>query len=615
MAKARIDLDRLMMAMTRARLVLKRYREERMLAVKQYAGGHYSEEAVRRGPPLNLIKLYCRVVGSKLYAHAPKVMMGTFAKQNKAAVAAMEAWVNHRLPKMHFSDTVSRIVLDALFSIGIGKVALAAPTDAAAFNGGGVRVGEPFLDRVSLDDFVFDVHARDLNQAEFIGHRYRVPLEDLRRSTLYSPERLKLAATADPLFNREGDERANVLGRTTISGSDAEEYRDHVDLWEVYLPHAKRVVTIADEDSQAAFEGYDRRRPLRDQAWVGPPTGPYHILAFNLVPDNPMPSGPVLDLIDLHEALNKNLRKLIRQSERYKAVCFVAGGADEDGNRVMKADDGDIIRVDNPDLLNQTAFGGPAPDLTQFMMVLKDLFSWAAGNLDILGGLSPQAKTATQDEMLQQNSSGQVAEMQEVTVAFVQKVVQALCWYWWYHPTGVMETQKKLPGLPDAAIQRKVYPRGATQPNGVPMPLTRDAWFEDLDIQIDPYSVQHSTPGMKLQAIMQVVQTVIVPMQPLLQQQGIYFDVNSFLDHIARYQNLPDLADIVSIAEPPQTVGAPGQSATQQEPGKPAVTERTVTRVNRSERTEQGTTQALRMGLMGQNPGGAPGASKNGGQK
>ena len=605
------ELDRLLMAMSRSRLVLRRYREERARAVRQYVGSHYSDDAVRQKVPMPLIQMYCEIIGSKLIAQNPRVMLGTFAKQNKSAVKAMEAWVNHAIPRMKFADTMQRVVLDALFSIGIAKVALASPANSSVF-GWGLKAGEPFCERVSLDDFVFDVHARDFSQVDYIGHRYRVALDVVKRSTLYSSDRKTLSPTTDPLFNREGDERLNVLGRTTIAGSDAEEFRDHVDLWEIYLPHTRRIITIADEESQGALgEGFDRRKPLRDQPWVGPPSGPYHVLSFGLVPDNPMPVGPVMHLIDLHEAANENLRKLMRQAANYKQVTFIQGGADEDGNRVLKADDGDIIRVDNPEAISQTQFRGPNADITQFMLALKELFSWTAGNLDIAGGLSPQSKTASQDEMLNQNSSSTIATKQERVINYTTDVISAMCWFWWYHPTGIMTTTTKLPGLPDAAIQRKVYPRGATQPNGLPFPNQRDANFEELDILVDPYSLQHTSPQQKLAAITQIVTQIIIPMQPLLQQQGIYFDVNAFLEHVAKYQNLPDLAEIVSIAEPPQEIGEPGKSSTEMETPKPAETKRTYERTNRSERTESGTNQAMRMGLMGQNPGGNS-ASRNG---
>jgi hypothetical protein len=603
----KIDLDRLLNAMARSRLVLRRYREERARAVRQYVGSHYSDDAVRQKVPLNLLRLYCQIVGGKLIAHNPRVMCSTFAQQNKAPVQAMEAWVNHQIPKMKFARTMQRTVLDAFFGLAIVKVALAAPAHQSLF-GWNVKVGEPFVERVSFDDFAFDIHARDLYEAQFAGHRFRVPLSSVRDSTLYDrKQRMSLTESTDPLFNREGDERLNVLVRTTIAGSDSEEYRKMVDLWEFWIPDQRLIVTLADPDSDGVLgqEGFNTAKPLRVQDWVGPPGGPYHYLQLDMVPDNPLPVGPAIALVDLHEATNENLRKLMREAAAYKQVCFVQGGADEDGNRIMKADDMDIIRVDNPENIAQTQFNGPSPAITQFMIALKEWFSWAAGNLDIMGGLSPQAKTASQDQMLNQNSAAGVSDMQETVVTFTQDVLQALMWFWWYHPTGTMTVTKKLPGLPDAAIQRKVYPRGHTLPNGLPHPMAREAWFEELDISIDPYSLQHATPQTKLAMIMQAVTQVIVPMQPLLQQQGIYFDINAFLEHIAKYQNLPELADIISIAEPPQTTGEPGKSTTEMPSSqKPANTNRTYTRENVSGRTETGTNNAMRMAAMGQNPGG-----------
>ncbi len=593
--KHEVDLNRLCNAMFHSRQVLERYRVERKAAVRQYAGQHWSDNAAREKVPINLLSLYIQVVSRSLIAKNPRVMLSTFDRGMKPTVNAMQTWANKEIEDMHLANTLKRVVLDALFSIGICKTALAAPQDAALL-GWNIAAGQPFTERVDLDDFVCDMHARDFSEVSFIGHRYRAPLEVVRESKIFSKRRKELTASNDPAYNREGDERIGRLGRGTYAG-DYEEFEDFVDLWEVYVPRHRCVYTLEDDEVAGAVSagaGFSFE-PLREQAWLGRDTGPYSVLAYGMVPGNIMPKGPISDLIDLHQFSNNLYRKLIDQAQRQKTVTLVSGGADADGNRIMSANDGDMIRSDNPDKTKEVRMGGPDQQNLIMFKDAWDQFNRLAGNLEIMGGLGPQSKTAHQDAMLNENSSRGISDMQDATVTFTADVLKSLCWYWYHDPLKVMRSTFSVPGLPEVQTIRSV----------TPMQRQRGK-FEDLDIRVDPYSMQHSTPQSRMAGIMQIVQQIVMPMMPLLQQQGVAFDINSFLEKVAQYMDQPDLAEILTIMEPPtQEAGTvqPTQSM------KPAQTERTYTRNNVSERTRQGNDMTMAAALMGSDIGGA---SKNG---
>lgn len=589
MAKAKgVDVSRLCSAMQRARLVLRRYRQERREAVRQYVGMHWSEEGTREKVPVNLIGLYISIVSRSLIAKSPRVMLSTFQREQKPTVSAMQDWANKEIDDMRLANTLKRVVLDALFSVGILKVALASPAETArmAFE---VKAGSAFAERVDLDDFVFDVHARDFNEVSFIGHRYRVPLEVVKQSgSIYGKARKDLAASNDPLYNQEGDERISVLGRGTYA-SDVEEYEDFVDLWEIYLPREKLVITLADEQIAGPGEG-KIKDALNAQKWLGPDGGPYHILSYGTVPGNAMPKGPIMDLIDLHEATNGIYRKIIRQAERFKEIMGVSQGATEDGTRIQNANDGDLVRIDNPGKAGPMKMGGPDSTITQLGVHLKDLFGYMAGNLDMMGGLSPQSKTLGQDKLLAENASRSIADMQDATVVFTSDALTALCWYWWHDPFKVMRMTHSLPGLPDMSITRNVGPEARQSGN-----------WDDLVLEVDPYSMQGATPQARLQALQQIVMQVIMPMMPILQQQGVAFDVNAFLQKVATYLDMPDLAEIITMQEPPDQSTSSGAD----KPGMPQTTERKYTRTSMPGRTQQGNDMNMMSSLMGVNPGGA----------
>lgn len=570
--------------MQKSRLALRYFREQRREAVRLYAGAHWSEEAAQEKQPVNLIALYCSVMGRNLMAKSPRVLISTFKRPQKAAVSAMQDWSNQQLGLTGFEETMQRTVLDALFSVGILKVAIADPSDAA-ISGWEVGAGTPFAQRVDLDDFVYDLHARSFKEVSFIGHRYRAPLDVIKDSKHYSKSKKKLAASEDPLFNQEGDERISVLGRSTYA-ANTEEFEDFVDLWEIYLPRHGLVITLADDQLSGIS---DEDEPLRVQQWLGPYCGPYHILGYGIIPGNAMPKGPIQDLVDLHEFCNRSLRKLMRQADRSKEMTAFQAAADGDAARINEASDGDWVRVDNPDKIKPFITGQVNQSNFALFMAMKQMFAYMAGNLDMMGGLSPQSKTLGQDRMLEENSSRSVADMQSRTIHFASEVIESLCWYWWHDPFRIMKTSYSVQGVPEAGIQRTVTPQ------------MRQGDFYDLQVKIDPYSMQHATPQSRLAMLTQAFQQFIMPAMPLLAQQGIVVDLNGFLRYVSEYADLPELKDVLTIREP---IEQQGQGMTSS--GMAPETTRNYVRENKPGRTEQGDAMNMTNALMGVDVGGAP---------
>lgn len=557
------NIGALAAAAQRARLVLRFPRQARFDMVREHAGSDWSEEGSRREVLLNLLSLYISIVGRKLIANHPRAMLSTWNKAARPTVTAMEAWGNKQIEQTRLAETLQRAVTDSLFSMGIVKVGLASTTDAAhvAWN---LRGGEPFAQVIDLDDFVFDVHARHFEHCSFIGHRHRVPYEAAKR--MYGKRKAdQLQVSEDRIYNMEGDERINILGQTTLAGSDTEEFEPMVDLWEFYLPRHRLIVTLQDDNLTGAAGGYDADRhfgkALDIKRWLGPDCGPYHILGMGTVPGNTRPKAPIQDLYRLHLAINRCLRKLVREADFLKTVTACRQGTTDDGARILEANDQDIIRVDNPEQIKTIQTGGPNQQLILFFNLLKDLFSWLAGNLDIMGGLSPQAKTAHQDEMLNQNSSATLSEMQDRVVSFSGSVIKALCWYWHHDPQKVMRSQHSLPGLPEISITRRVDPQRRQ----------RIPW-EDIDVRVDPYSLPYQTPQGRLQALTQLITQIYVPMAQMFQGQGIALDLNAFTRLFGKYSDQPDVADLFTVIQPPtQEPAGPGAS---EGPTKPADTSR-----------------------------------------
>lgn len=560
-----IDYSRLFQAMRVARRILEVYRTERMSAVRQYVGRHYSEGGTDQKVPINLLSRYISVMSRALIPQCPRVMLATQIRDSQPAVNAMQEWINQRLIESGFDEELHRWVIDAMFSVGVMKVALGTPGDAAT-SGYTAQAGVPFATCVDLDDFVYDVGANNFKHVSFIGHRYRMPLEVAMSLDYFDKDvRNDLASAVQPddyRINQEGDDRIGIVGQGWIGG-EQRDYEPNIDLWEIYLPRTKRVLTFAaDSGGVPVNDG----KPLRNIEWLGPPCGPYHFLCFKTVPGNAMPGSPVQDIVDLHEAVNNIYRKNINQTQRQKEVLPVRGGQVDDAKNLVQASDGEAFAVDNADDIKPVSYGGPNAQIMQYGMHLEAMFNKQAGNLDLISGAAPQSKTAAQDKLLNANASGGVQELQETTTKGTASVLKAYCWYWWYHPTEVMKTRRSLPGLADISLTRELHPGNNPDPNA----LKREGSFEDLNIRVDPYSMVFRSPQDRLQFLMNLWDKFSPQMQ-LLATQGVRMDVQYLLKKIAEYADEPDVINFFTIADPtpPMSMGPQGDPG-----GKPANTSR-----------------------------------------
>jgi hypothetical protein len=560
-----LDLLNLTDAMNGARRTLQRPRQERYRAVQEYAGGHYADGGTDHPVPVNLIGLYVQIMASALVSQSPKFMLTTHDSRQRAAVSACEDWLNAEVKRQYLCDTLQRCVIDSLFGVGILKVALADPGHAAA-NNWGLSAGQPFAQRVDFDDFVYDVYARTFEEASFLGHRYRVP--KAAADKIYKDGRDLPTDTQNTDYNPEGDEKIGMVGR---GDRYSEEFDEYVTLWEIYVPRHKVVLTLADDPAYGATD--DEKAVLRVVKWVGPPCGPYHFLGFQWVPGSARPKGPIMDLIDIHRAVNRSYVKIIEDTDRCKAIGLVPSGATGDADRFMKASNGEWVQCDRPDAIKEVVTGGAIQAVLQVAMHLKEMFSWLAGNLDIVGGLSPQSKTASQDKMLNENSSRAVGDKQQAVVNFTSKVGDALLWYYWRHPQKVMDAPLHAPGLPGVGVMRKVYPAGARNEQGQPHKLRRDGYGPD--ILVDPYTLTHSTPQQRLAFLNQFI-AATAPMLPLWAQQGVVMDANAYVSMVGKYGDVPEIQDIFTVQQPPAP--PPGGDGGGDAPGMPANTTRTYER-------------------------------------
>jgi hypothetical protein len=536
---------------------LQPFRRNQLTAIREMCGIHYSDNGAADKVPVNMLELAVNIYLQSLAAQTPQSVITAIPRKLKHIARSLEIDTNNTTTKMNLGEILQDVARQAMFSVGIAKKGLASYT-------------EPFFAAVSLDNWVHDMCARTWGDMQYYGDRYQLTYDQVLASDYFTPEfRAKIA----PNTNYKTSDEPEVKDISQGSGTTRERFRDVVTLWDIYLPYDKLLITLdgdgAIDDAGAVIE------------WDGPGDGPYDFLSFNKVLDNVMPLPPVALWRDMHDLLNRLFRKLGRQAERQKTITGVQAAADADGNRVLKADDGDMIKLDQPKNVQEYKYGGIDQASLAFAIQVKELASYMAGNLDALGGLARMSDTLGQDQLLNQSASKRLEWMQKITIAFATRSIKDIAWYRWTNPTEDYRIVKSAFGV-DAITYLRAQDRTAD--------------FLEFNFQIDAYSLQHQTPAQRLSSITSIFERFIAPLAPMLQQQGTTVNFSALFELLGKYTNLPELKDLLVFQEPME-----GESPDQQI-RMPSNTTRRYIRENRPGATSQGKDAALMQTLLNGKP-------------
>lgn len=566
--KKETDIGRIHDCIEQSKRAMKKMCEERVSSIKQFVGKHYSTNGSDKAVPANLLELATTIYLRLLAARSPKCLVTTDDPTLKPFAADMEIVMNQVLSEIGIGDTVRRAVMEAFFAMGVVKVGVSGIDPRPNFG------DEPFVSLVQMDDYFVDMSARSWNEVQYEGNEYWMGVDEI--ADAYGVE---LPADDYNGLSTNGVEQANSVSDVE---QGAELYK-RVLLRDVYIVRENRMVTYAVETRQI----------IRDIPWDGPEGTPYIKLWFADVPGNLLPLPPVAVWRDLHDFSNTLYRKVANQAMARKTVGIFQGGNDEEVARFNSAKDGEAIRYSGAKP-EEISVGGIDQAALALYLQNNDQLSRFAGNLDTLGGLSPQSGTAAQDKLINESASARVAAMAESVEDFVKQICKRILWYVWTDPVRERKFRRVLSKEFNIGVNKEWTPE------------TRDGDFIDYNIDVAPFSMQDDSPTTRVQKLTQIMQSFILPMQEMMMQQGLVVDTKKLVDYIARNTNMPELKDIVVSMNPSPQDASPRESASLPQPSyvstKPSYTRREYVRVNRpGKMTERGKNAVLANVLLGGN--------------
>lgn len=505
-------------------------RKARYKCLAQYAGRFYSKNRQgdgeeRKASPINQLYTAVTTLVPNIVFKNPRVEITSQVMAYRAYGDKLGLCTDHLIRKIKLKQTLRKATVDALFLAGFIKTGLCDSGEYLEIDGSPHAIGRPYADRVDCDDMVIDPFARDWEEMNFVGNRFRVPKQSIIASGIYDPRGIdKLVSRYDSgtKFKQEasslsGDPNLYVGAQDTI---------EYVDLVEVYLPQEKLIVTLPWEGVEGG--GSD---PLRIVEYEGPETGPYHMLGFAYMPDNVLPVAPAGIWYDLHILSNRLARKISRQAERMKTILAYEGTAADDAQEIADSDDGETVRVDNINAVKEISFGGTSEIAYKHMEFLEQHFSKQAGNIDLLGGEGADAPTATQSQMLQANTSVRVSDMQDLVYDFTAEATNDLAYFLHYDP------------LMDQPLVQRV--QGQEQQVQF-TPEMRAGDFMDYMLRVKPYSMARADPNQEVQRILQFASSVLPAMAQTFQLLGPAFNIEGAMNIVAQKMGIEEIDQIIN---------------------------------------------------------------------
>ena len=576
-----IDLDdnekrgRVLKAIKASREAMEPFRRVRKELIRDFVGSWYSEGGSRNKVLVNLMNQTARIYTVALAAHNPQVLVSTPRTENIPFAHRFELNLNKLIGDMNLDKTFRAIVLDAFFCIGCGVVMM-RDTDTR-FHGlleseedVWLDPGEPWLNRVSLDDLILDMPAKELSKMRYCGHRYRADYEKVMDEPGYSKKvKDKLKPT-----NREHQDQAGASRdiATEWGSAQDDDLKDMVWLQDIWIAENNSVATMAiDQDLP----------PLIDREWTGSQAGPYKFLSLGDVPDNVIPSSPAVNLKGMHDLQNRLHRRMEEDSDSHRTVNAYPPSASDDAEKLRTAKRNSWVRVGDPRSIQQVELGGVDQRDMGLATFIQGEYDRFAGNLQAMGGLGAQASTVGQEELIHGQQSRSESELRMSVVNFASECILDLGGLMWNDQSLELHT---LMSVGDSGIKVSADWE----------PDYRMGEFEDYEFKVEPYSMVFKTPEQKLQELFQVLQQ-IAPLWPMFQASGATLDAKAIVDEIARLKNRPEFKRFITFAIPDDQFGGEEDAVRQ----SPVTSRETVRRNIPTGGTEDARSSAMIQSLMG----------------
>lgn len=446
---------------------------------------------------------------------------------HKVVAQAMQDGCNAWVKDVQYEDIVEPVIVDQLYVRGILLHYLDEDT---RFSRGTVT---PKAVRVDPRRFFEDALAETTGTTAFQGHWYWKDLDDLLADENLTPAaREKLTASEDVSTN--GYERKE--GFPKKSGTSMG--RERVRCYNVWLRERNTLRVLV--ETNEVVELYPER------PFFGPPTGPYMTFDNYPVPGQTWGLSPFVAVEDQSRDLNLHARAIGRAAHRRKTVGLVESNDVDLGEKLVDAEDGEIMVAKNiTGKYVQVEVGGVSQQAYQYTEYSRNRLDRISGLTATVQGSVGSADTATEAKIADDALSNRVRYLKRKVVKCVEGSLEKTCWYL-FHTEGIIIPVNRRDPYSGEQLEGLFF--------GGPSPTDAGAQWDDFDLTVQLNTIQvEATQRADLVALYGLFKDLLTSAltMPGGRWMAIWRD-------ICNVYNMPNLADEWLI---PEVFGAFGQPA------------------------------------------------------
>lgn len=502
-------------------------KRQKLLAL--WASGFF-EAGYGREHLINLIDRGVFTIVPYLVEGNPKILVETKLANCRPWAFTTQLALNFVLDKMNFAESVLiPAAINSMFGAGITRT-FTEYDRVISLDDEVIKYGKQVIRVIDDADYIGDVAAKTRDDFIIEGDIYKLPTEyakdlyykyaddissDCKLSSDYHPEKIS---------NGEYD----------INRLSLREYTSFIDL---YLYDEGVTITIMPYGKAAKI--------LHTVEEDGPGGSPYDFLGYKFFPGTTYPIPPAWAWHDLDVTMNVLAKTAREQAESQKDILAVTAQNRDFGKKVVTAKNLDVIEAsDVKEGINKLSFGGVNPDNYNWMMFAEQSFTKTGASSDVLAGRGSQAPTLGQEQMVFQNASRIVNNMNTRFQGFMTSIVNKLAYKILQDPSEYIPLIHQIPGVGDLP---KVFSSA-----------DRVGDFYDFVFKITPYSTQRTSPEVLAQKLMGFMTQWVLPTYQFAAQQGAELDVPLVTRILSDYMGFENFNQFYRTAIPHELDGAAG---------------------------------------------------------
>ena len=527
--------------------------------IKQYHGPWYStsggpDSAEAFSPENHYYEWISHMVPQMVFNN-PRTKITSRRPASQKFVAEAIQWGENRwIRDSNFKSFLQKAAVDSQFRWAIALTSQGPRPDYMEWEDPG---SWPTVTRIPQNRFGWDPQATSFEEVRFMFHMWGIDKEDAVDLAKENPDEWNI----DVIESIGEDTGKHKYGK------DPERNwveRGEIFAYEVWVPEVEledspgvdegfhgTIFTIPAEDATIHVEGAEEEtenvqylRPPRP--YYGPRWGPYTLIGMHYVPDETAPLATLVAVEGQIKDLNDHARATSDSAARYKKLVFVNSAEADLPQKVKDSEHHFVISVQGlePGQIVQVELGGASPSQLEYLQVARDRLDRNSGFTDIQRGNISGGATATEATIATTSGNIRLDFIKDRFTDGVVRILRTVAWYLYHDDTiefPLGEEASNALSMSEPWFQGGEYKEesGAT--------------FDDLELEIEPYSMERVDEAVQQKRIMEMIQILVelaplIPQMPWVQWQDVF-------EKLGEAMNIPDLGQLIDITLAMQFAG------------------------------------------------------------